>query len=110
MEENENALISVARDLVPNDFVEKYKALKKAQDELNEIEENVKKKLLEMFESIPELESNTVTIDGLKFTYVGPSKRKSVDTKKLKEEHPDIYAKCLKTSQVKSSIRTSIEY
>lgn len=110
MEENENALISVARDLVPNDFVEKYKALKKAQDELNEIEENVKKKLLEMFESIPDLESNTVTIDGLKFTYVGPSKRKSVDTKKLKEEYPEIYKKLIKESDVASSIRTKIEY
>lgn len=107
---NENGLTSVAKDLVPKDFAKKYKQMKKLQDEINTIENDVKQKLLEMFESIPELETNTVTVDGISFTYVSSSKRKTLDTKKLQEEHPDIYKKFLKESNVKSSIRTKIEY
>lgn len=107
---NETSLDSVARDLVPKDFAKKYKQMKKMQEEINATEDIIKQKLLEMFESIPGLETNTVTVDGLSFTYVGPSKRKVVDTKKLQEEHPDIYKKCQKESNVKSSIRTKIEY
>ena len=79
IESNELALSSVAQDLIPKDFAKKYKAMLKAQDEIKKIEEDIKKKLIDMFESIPELETNSVVIDGLKFTYVNASKRKSVD-------------------------------
>lgn len=108
--QSEANLVSVAQGLMPKSFAKKFKQLKKAQDELAAIENDIKEKLKEVFESTPGLETNSVTVDGIKFTYVGPSKRKTVDTKKLQEEHPEIYNKFLKESNVKSSIRTTIEY
>lgn len=110
LQENETSLTSVAKDLMPKDFVKKYKQMKKLEAEIKEAEDKFKENLLQMFESIPVLETNTVALDGLKFTYVSPSTRTSVDSKRLKEEYPEIYAKVIKTSNVKSSIRTSIEY
>lgn len=106
----EHSLDTVAKALVPEGFARKYKQMLKLQDELKKTEDDFKKKLLEVFESIPELETNSVTIDGLKFTYVKGSVRKTVDSKKLQEEMPEIYNKFLKESNVKSSIRTSVEY
>ena len=106
----EHSLDTVAQALVPEGFARKYKQMLKLQDELKKTEDDFKKKLLEVFESIPELETNSVTIDGLKFTYVKSSVRKTIDSKKLQEEMPEIYNKFLKESNVKSSIRTSVEY
>lgn len=107
---SEHSLDTVAQALVPDGFAKKYKQMLKLQDELKKTEDEFKKKLLEVFESIPELETNSVTIDGLKFTYVKGSVRKTVDSKKLQEEMPEVYNKFLKESNVKSSIRTSVEY
>lgn len=109
-EKSQIALSNVANDLVPKDFAKKFKALKKAQDELAEIESQVKNALLQMFESIPDLKANTVTIDGIKFTYVKTSTRKTIDSKKLQEEMPEIYNKFLKTTKVSSSLRISVDY
>ena len=110
LQENENSLISVAKDLMPKDFVKKYKQMKKLQSEIENMENTFKQNLIQMFESIPELETNSVSLDGLKFTYASAYTKTTVDSKKLKEEYPEIYAKVTKTSNVKSSIRTTIEY
>lgn len=110
---NENlptSLDEIAKQLMPKEFAKKYKAMKQAQEELDKVEKAFKEKLKEMFESIPELETNSVTVEGIKFTYVGPSKRKTFDSKKFQEDNPKIYAKYLKESNVSSSIRTSIEW
>lgn len=109
-ERSQIALSNIANDLVPKEFAKKFKALKKAQEELAEIEDKVKNAVKEMFESIPDLETNTVVVDGIKFTYVKGSTRKTVDSKKLQEEYPEIYKKCIKESSVKSSIRLNVEY
>lgn len=109
-DEVNTSLTSVAKDLIPNDFVAKFKALKKAQDELKQIEDEVKSKMKEMFESIPELDSNSVVVDGLKFTYVHSSVRNTFDSKKFQEENPEEYKKYLKQSNVRSSIRVDVEY
>lgn len=105
-----SGLTSVAQDIVPKTFAKKFKQLKKAQEELEAIENEIKEKLKVMFESITDLQTNSVVVDGIKFTYVKATKRKSVDTKKLQEEYPEIYKKMLKETDVKSSIRTSIDY
>lgn len=110
LEENETSLTNVAKDLMPKDFVKKYKQMKKLQAELDEMENSFKQNLIQMFESIPELETNSVSLDGLKFTYTKPYTKTSVDSKKLKEEYPEIYNKVTKTSNVKSSIKTTIQY
>ena len=110
LQENETSLTNVAKDLIPKDFVKKYKQMKKLQSEIDEMESKFKQSLIQMFESIPELETNSVALDGLKFTYASAYTKTTVDSKKLKEEYPEIYAKVTKTSNVKSSIRTTIEY
>ena len=108
--ETGTALDDFARGIIPEQFAKDYKKMKKLQAELEKTEKQIKSKLLEMFESISGLEQKYVSMDGLRFTYVGPTKRKSVDSKKLQEEWPEIYKKCLKESNVKSQIRTSIEW
>lgn len=110
LDDNETSLTSVAKDLMPKDFVKKYKQMKKLEAEIKQMEDTFKENLIQMFESIPCIETNTIALDGLKFTYVSPSTRTTVDSKKLKEEYPEIYKKVIKTSDVKSSIRTSVEY
>ena len=107
---NKTALDDFAKGIIPEQFAKDYKKMKKLQEELNRTEAIIKEKLLTMFESIPDREQNSVSMDGLKFTYVGPTKRKTVDTKKLEEEWPEIYKKVLRESNVKSQIRTSVEY
>lgn len=104
------SLDDFARGIIPEKFAKEYKKMKKLQDELTKTENEIKAKLIEMFESIPEREQNSVSMDGLRFTYVGPTQRKTVDSKKLQEEYPEIYKQCIKFSNVKSSIRTSVDY
>lgn len=104
------AIDNFVRNILPEDFAKDYKELKKLQEKIQKTEDDIKKKLLEMFESHPEMDSKSVSMDGLKFTYTKPYEKKSVDTKKLQEEYPKIYNKMLKTSSVKGSIKTYIEY
>jgi len=47
--------------------------------------------------------------DLIMLTYVAPSTRTSIDSKKLKEELPDIYEQFSKTSDVKESLRITIK-
>lgn len=42
-------------------------------------------------------------------TYIAPSTRVIVDSKKLKEENPDLYAKYSKESKVSDSVRITIK-
>lgn len=107
---NGTALDDFARGIIPEKFAKDYKKMKKLQEELTKTENEIKAKLIEMFESIPEREQNSVSMEGLRFTYVGPTQRKTVDSKKLQEEYPEIYKKCIKFSNVKSSIRTTVDY
>lgn len=47
--------------------------------------------------------------DILKVTYIEPSTKVSVDSAKLKENHPEIYSECSKVSDVKASIRIIVK-
>lgn len=47
----------------------------------------------------------TIKTDYITLSYVSPSVRKTLDSKRLKEEHPDIYEEYLKESSVKESLR-----
>ena len=41
-------------------------------------------------------------------TYVAPTTRTSIDTKKLKEERPELWEEFSKTSEVKDSVRITV--
>lgn len=75
-------------------------------DELNDKIEDLKAKLLAAMEvnGVKQWKSDRLTI-----TRTEPSIRYSVDTKKLKAEFEDIYNKCLRGSETKSSIRITIK-
>ena len=107
---SQEAIDNFARGIIPEDFAKDYKKLKKLQDQLTKTENDIKEKLIKMFEEHPEMEGKTVTMDGLRFTYTKAYVRTSVDSKKLQEEWPDIYKKVIKQSNVKSTIKTSVEY
>ena len=47
----------------------------------------------------------SIVVGGAKLTYVSPSTRTTVDTKKLKEEEPELAKKYSKTSLVSATIR-----
>lgn len=71
----------------------------------------------EQMETIKEFLKNQMSINNVKkwetdnivVTYVAPTTRKSIDSKRLKEEQPDIYSQFIKTSQIKESIRIKIK-
>lgn len=105
-----DVLENFARGILPENFVRDYKKLQKQKQMIEEQEQKIKEQLIEMFEKTPNLEKNYVSVDGLRFTYVKSTNKKSVDTKKLEEEYPNIYKRCLRESPVKSQIRTKIDY
>ena len=47
--------------------------------------------------------------DILKVTYVAPTKKTTIDSKALKKDHPDVYEKYAKTSDVKASVRITVK-
>ena len=81
------------------DFERKMKEIKEAEDAL-------KAAILEEMESknILSIKTNDMTI-----TYVAPSDRETFDSKKLREEKPDLYDEYVKISPVKSSIRIKLK-
>ena len=50
----------------------------------------------------------TVDRNKLKITYVAPSTRTSVDSKKLQKEEPEIYKKYVETTTVAGSIKITL--
>ena len=79
-------------------FERKMKEIKEAEDAL-------KAAILEEMESkgILSIKTEEMTI-----SYIAESERESLDSKKLKEEKPDLYDEYVKFSPVKSSIRIKL--
>ena len=88
----------------PDEFYKKYKKYKKAEQEFMELYEPFKKGLIQLHADHDEL-PNTVIVGGAKLTYVSPSVRTSIDSKKLKEEEPEIAKKYTKSTMVSASVR-----
>ena len=63
-----------------------------------------KENLIELHSKRSDL-PKTVVVGPTKLTYVSPSTRNSIDSKKLKEEEPAIAEKYTKTTNVKATIR-----
>ena len=51
----------------------------------------------------------TIEKDNLKITYVAPYEKQSIDSKRLKEEKPEIYSQYIKTSKIEESIKITIK-
>lgn len=97
-------LVQSVLNCEPDEFYKKYKKLKKAEEEFNKLYEPFKKGLIQLHEEHHDL-PHTIIVGGAKLTYVSPSVRTSIDSKKLKEEEPDIAKKFTKTTNVNASVR-----
>ena len=86
------------------EFYKKYDAYKKAKLEFEEIYEPFKAQLLNLYENNNNL-PKSIVVGGAKVTYVSPSKRTTIDSKKLKEEEPELAKKFEKTTEVKATLR-----
>lgn len=94
----ENGSITKEATQMIVDLEKKAKEIKEAQDLL-------KAKLLEAMEQneIKKIESEELTI-----TYVAPTERESFDSKKFRDDNPDMYDDYVKFSKVKSSVRIKV--
>lgn len=87
-----------------DDFIRAYDKYIKAEAKFKKLYEPFKDQLIKLHEEHPEF-SKTVIIGNAKLTYVSPSVRKTIDTKKLKEEEPALAEKYAKNTDVKATIR-----
>lgn len=98
----ENGAITVSEEIVNKIVVFNKKKL-----EMDLIEKELKEKIKEAMEENNIFE--TINIGELKISYRKSSIRTTVDSKKFKEELPDIYEEYSKKSNVSSSISLSVE-
>ncbi len=102
--ENYKNKVSGALDCTPDEFFQKYKDYLTAEAAFKKLYEPFKEKLLKLYKEFPDM-PNTTSIGGVKMTYVSPSVRTSIDSKKLKEEEPEIAKKFTKTTNVNATLR-----
>ena len=88
----------------PEEFSEKYRAFKQATEEFDKVFVPFKENLIKLHEQNEYL-PKTVIVDGVKVTYVSPSIRNTIDSKKLKEEEPELVKKYTKATNVKATVR-----
>lgn len=105
-EEKIKDLVQSVLNCEPDEFYKKYKKYKKAEEEFTKLYEPFKKGLIKLHETYTEL-PNTVIVGGAKLTYVSPSIRNTIDSKKLKEEEPELAKKYTKSTIVSASVKIS---
>jgi hypothetical protein len=103
IEELRRAVLSTL-NCKPDEFARKYNAYKIAKAEFEELFEPVKDTIIMVHKDKPELPSSLV-VGGVELTYVAPSTRSAIDSKKLKEEEPELAKKFTKVSKVSASVR-----
>lgn len=102
-EEVRSAVISVL-NCKPEEFAKKYSKYKKAKAEFEEMFEPVKDAIIQVHAGRTDL-PKSIIIGGVELTYVSPSVRNSIDSKKLKEEEPELAKKFTKATTVNASVR-----
>lgn len=105
MEEDVKSIIQSALNCEPEEFYKKYKKYKKAEEEFKNLYEPFKEKLIELYGDKNNNLPSSIVIGGTKLTYVSPSIRATIDSKKLKEEEPEIAKKFTKNTPVSATIK-----
>ena len=90
------------------DLTELMEEIKAKEDELKLMKEKVDKVKEILYGTMEKKGVKTVDRRNLKITYVAPSSRTSVDSKKLEKEEPEIYKKYVKTTTVAGSIKITL--
>lgn len=104
-EQVEETDLQVIQSAVP-DVLKSITDIVVQKKKLEEQEKLMKKKLLQAMEQhgVKSFENAKV-----KFMYVAPTKRTTIDSKKLKADHPDIAEAYSKTSNVSASVRITVK-
>ena len=90
------------------DLTELMEEIKAKEDELKLMKEKLDKVKEILYGTMEKEGVKTVDRGNLKITYVAPSCRTSVDSKKLEKEEPEIYKKYVKTTTVAGSIKITL--
>ena len=90
------------------DLQELLEEIDKKKEELNVMDGKVKKIKNILYGTMEKNGVKTVDRNKLKITYVAPSTRTSVDSKKLQKEEPEIYKKYVETTTVAGSIKITL--
>lgn len=88
---------------------EALKSITKIAKELKKLEDQKKIFQQKILEAMEEHGVKSFETPDIKFTYVAPTTRTTVDSKKLKEKYPEAAAECSKVSEVSSSVRISVK-
>lgn len=101
--------VVVTADLIKSDdFSKKYQSLDNLIDYLTTIKKTINAGIQNIVESsYQEKGESSIRSEDYTFTYVAPSTKTAFDSKKLKEDNPELYAKYVKTSNVSSSLRVT---
>lgn len=101
----EGTELAVMNSAVP-DVLKAITDITVQKKKLDEQEKLMKKKLQEAMEQhgVKSFENEVV-----KFVYVAPTTRTTLDSTKLKKDHPDIAEKYSKTSPVSASVRITVK-
>ena len=76
----------------------KVKEAKAKQDELKQA----------LIKEMEERGLKTYENEGVRITYIAPSKRTTIDTKRLQIKHPDLYEEFKKETEIKATIRITL--
>ncbi len=98
---NNVAKIKDGKFLIENDFALKLKQYFTLQEAIDLALKEVKQMALDYLEETGE---KSVEANGIKFEYRAGTTRTSLDTKRMKEELPDVYEEYSKTSNVSSTV------
>lgn len=103
-----NDLVKVVNNeiTISSEFVEKYKDFKKQQAIMEFAEKELKE---QMKEAMQQLDKSTYIENGLAITYRKATTRTAIDSKRLKEELPDIFEEFSKTSSVSDSVVIKVD-
>jgi len=101
--------VVVTAELIKSeDFSKKYQSLDNLIDYLTTIKKAVNAGIQKIIEAdYEEKGESSIRSEDYTFTYVAPSTKTSFDSKKLKEDNPELYAKYVKTSNVSGSLRVT---
>lgn len=94
------------RGLLNPEISDKIAEFERNIKKLKEQEDLLKQSILEEMEAkgIVKIEN-----DDLLISYVAPTDRETFDSKKLREDNPDLYDEYIKITKVKSSIRIKVK-
>ena len=103
-----NELVKIENNeiIVDNEVVQQIIAFQKAKAKMDLMEKELKSSLKEAMEKVG---LKKFIVSGLCASIKDATTRNSIDTKRLKEECPDIYEAYLKTTPVSSSITLTFE-